>query len=83
MPGKEKDTIFTDSEEKDELTLYEWLVDKIDEMFIENIPLDSIKELPTTFMYSLGCASYTLSLFCLIWFIRSGNNYIIESCNIN
>lgn len=71
MPAKE--IVFTDSEEKEEPTLYEWLVEKVDELFINNIPLESIRELPPTYMYSLGSIAYTLSIFCLIWFSVAGD----------
>lgn len=55
-----------------EPTLYEWLISKIDEAFIENIPLDSMKELPSRYMYLFGLIAYIASLFCFLYFAYTG-----------
>mmetsp|Transcript_23089 Transcript_23089/g.33818 ORF Transcript_23089/g.33818 Transcript_23089/m.33818 type:complete len:840 (-) Transcript_23089:259-2778(-) len=53
-------------------SFYDWFINKINEMFIENIPLESIKELQPQFMYIFGAVSYILSLGCFIYFCYSG-----------
>lgn len=59
-------------ESLNEPTLYEWLVSKIDEAFVENIPLDSMKELPANYMYLFGFIAYIASLFCFLYFTYTG-----------
>ena len=47
---KEKvDATFTEGVQQE--SFKEWFISKIDVMFVENIPLDAIKELPARYMY--------------------------------
>ena len=84
MPPKDKDTAFAvdENEVEKEPSLYEWVVEKLEETFVNNIPLDSIRELPSFYMHALGVVSYMLMGFCLVYFSYkgelSGRSYIFS-----
>jgi hypothetical protein len=59
-----------DSEQ--EMSFYEWLIFKLDVMFVENIPLQSIKELQPNYMYFFGFLSYILMTGCFLYFCQQG-----------
>jgi len=58
--------------EVEEPTFKEWLQAKLDSIFINNIPLDSVKELPTLYMYAFGLLAYMMSVSCFVYFIYTG-----------
>lgn len=72
--GKTKKVIVNEliEQEEKELTLMEWLSLKIDEVFIEYIPLEPIKQLPKNYKYFFGSIAYILSLSILFGFLIWG-----------
>lgn len=66
------DAAFTEGVQEE--SFKEWFFSKLDGMFIDNIPLDAIKELPTRYMYFAGTISHIASLACFIFFIYTGYN---------
>jgi hypothetical protein len=61
------DAGFADREpEPEDETLKEYLTRKVDAIFIDNIPLDAIKELPRKYMYLLGFLAHSLSITCFM-----------------
>jgi hypothetical protein len=73
MKNSSQTDAFADPEPEQE-TFWGWLSNKLRSTFIENIPLDAIKELPSTFMYALGTLAYSLSITCFFYFIITGYN---------
>jgi hypothetical protein len=77
MSGKVKrnvaDKAFTETT-IDEPSFYEWLMIKLETAFIENIPVESMKELPTNYMYTFGMVAYVASFACFFYFIYTGYN---------
>jgi hypothetical protein len=45
---------------------------KIDGMFVDNIPMDAIKELPARYMYLGGIIAYAGAIACFVYFIYNG-----------
>lgn len=64
------DKAFTETIE--EPTFYEWLIAKLDRAFVENIPVESMKELPPRYMYIFGVFAYVASFACFIYFAWEG-----------
>lgn len=50
----------------------EWFFSKLEGMFVDNIPLDAIKELPPRYMYLGGMIAHLASITCFIFFIYTG-----------
>lgn len=55
-----------------EPTFYEWLMMKFDHAFVENIPVESLKELPLAYMYIFGGVAYVASFACFLYFAWAG-----------
>lgn len=55
-----------------EATFIEWFSAKLHDAFVNNIPLESIKELQSTYMYIFGVLAYALSVSCFIYFVYTG-----------
>mmetsp|Transcript_696 Transcript_696/g.1141 ORF Transcript_696/g.1141 Transcript_696/m.1141 type:complete len:507 (-) Transcript_696:1041-2561(-) len=74
MPDKttNKTPDFVDDEKPKEETLWEYLTRTADAKFVDSIPLESIKELPTEFMYFFGALAHLMTLVCFIYFIYTG-----------
>jgi hypothetical protein len=53
-------------------TLVEYIVRTVDDKFIETIPIESIKQLPKTYMYMLGALTHALATACFIIFVMRG-----------
>jgi hypothetical protein len=69
---KEKvDAAFTEGVQEQE-SFKEWILAKLDSMFVDNIPMDAIRELPTRYMYLGGSITYIGALVCFIFFLYSG-----------
>jgi hypothetical protein len=64
------DKAFTETTK--EPTFYEWLLIKLDTAFVENIPVESMKELPTNYMYIFGFIAYIASFSCFLYFAYTG-----------
>jgi hypothetical protein len=64
------DKAFTETTQ--EPTFYEWLLKKLDTAFVENIPVESMKELPTNYMYLFGFVAYVASFTCFLYFAYTG-----------
>lgn len=55
-----------------EMSFTEWFLYKLDILFVENIPLESIKELQPIYMYIFGFISYILAMGCFAYFAYNG-----------
>jgi hypothetical protein len=55
-----------------EPSFYEWLMAKFETAFVENIPVESMKELPRNYMFAFGMIAYLGSFACFIYFIYTG-----------
>lgn len=55
-----------------EPSFYEWLFIKLDTAFVENIPVESMKELPRNYMYLFGFIAYVASFSCFLYFTWTG-----------
>jgi hypothetical protein len=66
----EVDPTFTEGTQEESFS--EWIKRKLNEIFVDNIPLSAIKDLPIFFMYSMGAFAYVLSITCFIYFIVVG-----------
>jgi hypothetical protein len=58
--------------EDDEETLYDFVLRTVDEAFIDNIPMDAIKDLPKFYMYLFGAIFELLSFAMLGYFMYTG-----------
>lgn len=72
--GKKAPNTFQRKLEDDEVeeTFLEWLTGKFNEKFIENIPSDSIRDLPSRYILPVGTLAYLASTFCFAYFIYVG-----------
>jgi hypothetical protein len=59
---------FVDVSDK-EPTFGEWIYQKCHTAFVENMPLDSLKELPGYYLYIFGFLAYTAALTCFVYFV--------------
>ena len=59
-------------DEEDEETFLQWLGGKFQEKFVENIPSDSIRDLPARYIVPVGVFAYIASSFCFAYFIYVG-----------
>ena len=68
------DTFKEDSNanKENEKSFIQWLQDKMNTIFIDNIPLESIKDLDTKYMYLFGALAYGLTGFLFFWFFIQG-----------
>ena len=66
----EVDPTFTEGSQEESFS--DWIKRKLNEIFVDNIPLSAIKDLPVYFMYSIGAFAYVLSIACFIYFIVVG-----------
>jgi hypothetical protein len=57
---------------EDEETFVQFILRRADEAFIDNIPMDTIKELPTVYMYIMGAFAELASLVLFIYFVLQG-----------
>lgn len=64
------DAAFTEGVREE--SFVEWIVSKFDNMFIDNLPLDTIKELPPRYMYFTGSIVHITTIACLLYFIYTG-----------
>lgn len=64
------DVTFTEGVQEE--SLKEWLASKLDAMFVDNIPLDAIKELPERYMYVAGLIAHAAAGACLLYFVLTG-----------
>jgi hypothetical protein len=73
---KKVDTSVSEFVEQDskQPTLMEWLSDLIDGIFVENLPSEYIKDLPSRYLYTIGLMSYAGFFFCLVFFFLQGLN---------
>lgn len=55
------------------LSLAEYTTEKVDEVFTENIPIETAKELPTSYRYVVGLISYAVMLAAFIYFVASSS----------
>ena len=55
-------------EEEQSETLYEFIKRTLDEAFLENIPMDAIKELPTFYLYLFGALAELMALAIFVYF---------------
>jgi hypothetical protein len=72
MSKKKKVIIDELIEQEKELTMTEWLSMKIDEVFVDNIPLDPIKQLPRNYKYIFGSIAHFFSITILFGFLIWG-----------
>ena len=74
MPPKVKtskvDETFTEGVQEE--TLMEYVQSKLYASFVNNIPLEAIRELPGMYMIVFGVLAYLLSSFCFFYFIMTG-----------
>jgi hypothetical protein len=72
--GKKADEAFKrkPDDEEDEETFVEWLKGKFNEKFVDNIPSDSIRDLPAQYILPVGTFAYIASSFCFAYFIYIG-----------
>lgn len=66
------DAAFTDGVQ--EGSFKDWIVSKLDGMFVDNIPLEAIKDLPARYMYVGGMIAHLASIACFVFFISTGYN---------
>jgi hypothetical protein len=55
-----------------EETLIQYVQSKLYRGFVDNIPLEAIRELPPAYMLVFGFLAYALSGYCFFWFIIKG-----------
>lgn len=58
--------------EIEEESYFNYFLSSADEFFVENIPVDSIKELPPPFKYSFGFLSLAATGMIFIYFTITG-----------
>ena len=63
-------------EQERELSLYEWLRLKANDAFVEYIPLETIKQMPTNYKYMFGLFAHIFSITILLGFLIWGMNKI-------
>lgn len=73
MPPKKtaKAKIDFENEEEDE-TLIGFMSRKLDAAFVNNIPLQSIRDLPDRYMYLFGALAHIFSISCFLYFTYIG-----------
>jgi hypothetical protein len=71
-PKKRKVIIDELIEQEKELTIVEWMSMKINEIFVENIPLEPIKQLPSNYKYIFGTFAHAVTLGILFGFLIYG-----------
>jgi hypothetical protein len=72
QPRKKKVIIDELIEQEKELTISEWMYLKINEVFVENIPLEPIKQLPTNYKYIFGTLAHGVTIALLFGFLIYG-----------
>jgi hypothetical protein len=78
------DTTVNEFVEKDskQPTFMEWLTDLFDGIFVENLPFDYMKDLPSKYLYGLGFLTYVGFLFCIIFFFIQGSiSFFLKYCS--
>ena len=58
-------------EEKSEESLYDFIARTVDETFVDNIPVESVKELPRFYMYMFGALAEIVFLGIFVYFVIS------------
>jgi len=61
-----------DDGEEEEETFAQFIVRTVDDVFIDNIPMDAIKELPTFYMYVMGAFAELATMVLFIYFVLQG-----------
>ena len=61
-----------DNDDIEKESFQDFIVDKIRDMFVENIPVDAIRELQPRYMFFLGTISYMIMLCAFSYFFASG-----------
>lgn len=80
MPPKKvaKAKIDFDADVEEE-TLRDFLTRKFNDSFVENIPLQSIRDLPTRYMYIFGFLAHAVAITCFIYFTYFGYDELTSS----
>lgn len=78
MSKKKKVIIDELIEQEKELTLKEWLQMKINDTFIDYIPLETIKQMPTNYKYIFGSFAHIFSITVLLGFLIWGIKYRLK-----
>jgi hypothetical protein len=67
MPNK----LAKDDDDEEE-TFKDWVFEKLNDMFIKSLPMDSIRELPPFYMYVVGTVVQIVALLMFLSFIQQG-----------
>ena len=69
----DKDVLLTRREKnRKKQSMIEWLSDRLNDIFMENLPIENIKELGTVLTYLIGSFAYALFLAVFVYFYYSG-----------
>ncbi len=75
---KKAQTNFAASTEEVE-TLGHFMIRKLDDVFVKNIPLQSIRDLPVRYMYIFGALAHLLLISTFIYFTYNGYHSALKT----
>lgn len=61
-------------DDDDETSFKDWVLEKLDEMFVKSLPMDAIRDLPPVYMYVVGVVVQIVALYLFVVFIIQGYN---------
>ena len=61
-------------EEEDESNLATFAAAQVDKFFVDHIPMSSLKDLPSGYMYIFGTVAYAFALATFIYFVYTSFN---------
>lgn len=61
----------------------EWFISKLDNMFVDSIPMDAVRELPGRYMYIAGAITHMAAIACFVYFIYTGYDNAINTSFIS
>ena len=61
-----------EDKEPEDVSFNEWLRNKVDKIFTDNIPISSIKDMGGTYMYIGGVLAYCFFFGCFVYFTWTG-----------
>jgi len=59
-------------DDDEEETFKDWLLEKLDDMFVDSLPMDAIRDLPPVYMYVVGTVVQITALALFVYFIIQG-----------
>ena len=60
-------------------TLANFMIRKLDDVFVKNIPLQSIRDLPVRYMYIFGALAHLLMITTFVYFTYTGYHQTLQT----